>query len=662
MRISIQRFLLFLLLILFVTLYAIFTEYYLAQREETAAVILDSLNDDMSELSYILSKNINGKKGIKSSRAILDRITSNNDFIASIMILGDDDFFYTTNPQYHDVPSKESFYVEPSSTAYERLESGKGLEGVVRYYKEDQLHLLTLIFFLDQEEISFRIKQNKTKFFISFGLFPLVILIIFGWMLRHFITKPLEKLRQFAYYQSEIPDFFPLRELESIRYSMLQTFDRLELERNELYKMARTDSLSGIANRNALDEYLERLIAETSRTKKEFALLFIDLDNFKSINDALGHNIGDGLLQEVALIIEDVLRSNDFVARIGGDEFLVVINHYHSIKELITIIERLQTHLSLPRIIQSHPIEITSSIGIAFYPKDGDDIISLMQHADIAMYEAKKKGRSQFHFFTEELNQEVQRAISLDKAMRKALENNEYEIYYQPKIDLNNNEIVGAEALIRWISPKEGIIPPSHFIPAAEDNGFIIVLGKWILKQAMNQQAKWKAAGIDIIISINVATLQLLDKNFERVFKRLLKESDVDPEKIDVEITEYLFLDQNKKNSDVLNMLHDCGVTISLDDFGTGYSSLSYLKQFPIDNLKIDKSFIDDYNTTKGAVFIDTIINLGNTLNMTITAEGVESQQQVDFLKKSKCTFYQGFHTAKPLKVSEFVDFYHSYK
>ena len=422
--------------------------------------------------------------------------------------------------------------------------------------------------------------------------------------------------------------------------------------------MARTDSLSGLANRNALNEYLERLILQCQRSDEEFAFLFLDLDHFKAINDSLGHNVGDELLRNIASIIDEVLRPKDFIARVGGDEFVVILQEYSSIMDLTNVTQRILDQLSRTWVIQTYPISITSSVGIAFYPKDGHDIISLMKHSDIAMYEAKQKGRARYHFFTEELNQKVQNTIGLNNEMVEALKNKEYELYYQPKVDVRTSKIIGAEALIRWISPSKGIISPDVFIPLAEENNFILQLGEWVVNEAIEQQSKFKRQNIDISISINISAKQILADGFTHNFVKTLERNNIRPESIDIEITEYMFLEETEDSSKVLHELHKLGVTISLDDFGTGYSSLSYLKEYPIDYLKIDKSFIDDYATDKGTVFLETIVKMGQTLHMKVIAEGIEEKEQLEYLKSVGCNQYQGYYFSKPLPAKEFIELY----
>lgn len=654
----IQRFILLITLLLTLSIYVLFGYYFFKQEERMASVVLQTLNSNLSETSYQLSKNIKNREDIVLSRPVLDRIAANQPYISAIVVLDGNKAVLSTDPHY----GAESVCIEhtPLESAYKTLTEKKSLEQEIRFYAGNIPQTLTLAYILDRDEIQTHFIKNKKEFILYFGLLPVILLFMMFMLLRRYISIPLERLRQFAYYQSAIPDVFKVRELESIRYSMVQTFSRLESEKNELYLIARTDALSGLANRNSLDEYLLKLISLCERETKQFAFLFLDIDHFKSINDSLGHNVGDELLQNVASVIQKVVRPNDIVARIGGDEFVIILQDYDTYLELSNIIERIQKQLMRPWLIQNHPIHITSSVGIALYPDDGTDIVTLMKHSDIAMYQAKKQGRAQYQFFTQELNKSIQHLIQLDKEMRWALEHSEYELYYQPKIDLQSGEIVGAEALIRWISPERGMIVPDTFIPLAEENGFIVKLGDWIIDEALDQHLKWKEMGIDIIFSINIAAKQLLEVGFVEKLIEKIETKKVNPAKIDIEITEYMFIEANKESHSILNAISDYGISISLDDFGTGYSSLSYLKKFPIDYLKIDKTFLDDYNTEDGAVFIETIVKMGQVLKIKIVAEGVEEEAQVNFLKEIGCDQYQGYYCSKPLKVTDFETKYHS--
>lgn len=634
----------------------IFSYYFFKQEEEIANVILKSLKNNIGETSYTLSKNIEKKEDILAHRALLDRIASNEDFIKAILVFDNEKLLLTTDPSHKTLD--KNIGNNKLNSSYKKLIEQKYIEEDIWLYEGKNKKRLLLFYIFEDEQIRSHFVKNKLDFILYFGLLPILALIFLIILLRIYITKPLEILRQYAYYNTKVPKAFKLRELEAIRHSMVDSFSRLENEKKELYLMARTDSLSGLANRNSLNEFLERLIPTANRNNQEFAFLFLDIDHFKTVNDSLGHNIGDELLQNIASIIKKTLRPNDFIARIGGDEFIIIIQDYKSYIELSQIIQRIQKYLNRPWVIQTHPINISCSIGVAFFPKNGKDIFSLLKNADIAMYEAKKLGRNQYHFFTEELNQVVQNTIKLDKDMRQALKNNEYCLYYQPKIDLLTSKIIGVEALIRWNNPINGFIPPNIFIPLAEENGFIKELGFWIIEEALNQHLKWKKVGIDINISINISAKQLSDKDFVPKFIKNLKIKNINPSKIDLEITEYIFIEESTHTNNNLNKLHDLGVTISLDDFGTGYSSLSYLKKFPIDYLKIDKAFLDDFNSVDGAIFLETIVKMGQMLKIKVIAEGVESQEQIDYLKSISCDFYQGYYFSKPLSSKDFEKLY----
>ena len=657
LKISIQKFIIFITFILISILIAVFLDFYWKQQEKTASVILKNTKAELAEVSYIISKKLNDKGHLSIYRPLLDRMSAQNSYIDAIVIHDGQNILLSTDPFYKKILPTDALK-DSKTSLYKQLRSKKVIEDKLRFYVGNKVESLQVVFVLDKDEIDLLFKERNADFIFYFILIPLLIIFMTWIVVRKFIVKPLEELRQFAYYQNSVPKAFLLRELEVIRYSMVETFSRLENEKKELYTVARTDLLSGLANRNALLEYMERLIASSKREGKEFAVLFLDLDHFKSVNDALGHNVGDELLKKIASKIDTILRSPDFIARVGGDEFVIILQEYHSLLELTNVIDRIQKTLEETWLVQANPLHISSSIGIAFYPKDGEDIVSLMKNSDIAMYEAKKNGRAGYHFFTEELNQRVQDTIRLEQEMKYALINDEYELFYQPKVDINTGKIIAAEALIRWISPTKGMVGPDIFIPLAEEDGFILELGDWIFKKAVQQQILFKQKGIDIKISINLSPKQLLVDDFAQHFMQFMKETGVHFNFIDVEVTENLFLQHNNKNMEVLNTLHREGVSISLDDFGTGYSSLSYLKDFPIDYLKIDKTFMDDFDQERGRIFIETIVKMGQTLNMKVIAEGVETQEQLEYLKNINCDQYQGYFCSKPMNVKDFEDFY----
>ena len=656
MIINIRTLILAFLVFVLVSLYTIFSYYLNEQEDKLAKIILKTLNNNIVETNYTISKIIKSQDDIFLFKAQLDRYSANDDFIAAIAIFDNaDKLLLTTDPDYKTTQIQEN---TQDDSSYNKLSTKKYIEDEIKFYQGKDLKKLRLIYFLEQDELNAHFIKNRIEYITYFGIPPIIIFLIIFMFLRKYVTKPLEELRQYAYYNNIVPKAFKIRELESIRYSMVDTFSRLETEKKELYLMARTDSLSGLSNRNSLNEYLERLILNFKRTKKEFAFLYIDIDHFKSVNDSLGHNIGDELLQSISLLFKKILRPSDFISRIGGDEFVIIIQDYDSYFDLSNVINRIQKELSKNWTIKTNPITISCSIGISFYPKDGKTQVDLMKNADIAMYEAKKLGRNQYHFYTEKLNETVQKAILLDRNMRLALKNNEYQLYYQPKVDIKSSKITSVEALIRWVSPKEGIINPSTFIPLAEENNFIQELGEWIINDVLKQYVLWREHGIDIAISINISAKQLLIPDFANNMISKLKILKIPASKIDLEITEYIFMQDSRVTKVNLNKLHDYGISISMDDFGTGYSSLSYLKKFPINYLKIDKSFIDDFNTKEGSVFVETIVKLAQTLNIKIIAEGIEKIEQLEYLDQIKCDEYQGFYCSKPLSAKDLEEFY----
>jgi diguanylate cyclase len=642
-----------------IILYAIFSTYYFNQREVTAKIISSSIKNDLSELSYVLSKHIR-KESVTTARALIDRKSANNNYINAIAIFDNETLLLTTDPQFSVLLTSSQTYLKPHQDTYNKLMDTLVFQDYIYYYEGKNQKSFTILFLVDQQFLHQSFTQARTTFlFLFLFLFIPIFTLLFFWIvISKLIINPLEMLRQYAYYHERVPKAFKIHEIEYIRSSMVQTFSQLEQERKELYNISRTDTLSGLANRDYLQERVEQIIEQCNRTKKEFALLFLDLDHFKSVNDSLGHDIGDELLKSVAATIQDVVRLNDVVARIGGDEFVIVLTEYKDDLELVEIIHRIQTQLMKPWQIKTFPINITSSIGITLYPKDGTDLLTLMKNADIAMYEAKEKGRKGYHFFTETLNIKTQEYIEITNSMINAVTNNEYELFYQPQNSVSTGEIIGAEALIRWNHPDKGLISPVTFIPIAEHSGYIVDIGKWVLQTALKQKETWENEGIDIKLSINVAAKQILEKDFIEHLQSLLNQYQINRKNIFLEITEYIFIHDSDAVLKTFQEIKAMGIKISLDDFGTGYSSLSYLKTFPMDVLKIDKVFLDDYSSEEGSIFIKTIINMAQTLSLKVVAEGVETQEQALYLKELRCDFFQGYYCSKPLPVKEFSTLY----
>lgn len=425
----------------------------------------------------------------------------------------------------------------------------------------------------------------------------------------------------------------------------------------ELNYLAQHDSLTGISNRMNLYTQMEHVIAASKREHSKFAVLFLDLDYFKNINDTLGHDVGDALLQQVVERIKPNIRDEDLFARIGGDEFLIVltkVNEHH----LSNVINKVMEMLREEYCIEDHTFKMSSSVGIALYPDDGSDTTTLMKNADIAMYKAKKMGRDNFSFFTEAMNIEVQNEIRMEMDMFKALEKNEFLFHFQPKVETVSNRIIGAEALIRWNHSEKGMIYPDSFIPLAENTGFIVKLGRWVIEEGCRSIAEFNRTGRDELhLSINISTYQIHNDDIVGVIKEALRINNIAPWQLYIEITESVMLKKTETTIEILKKIKAMGVNICLDDFGTGYSSLSYLNQYPVDSIKIDKSFVHliDKDGSK-AVLLDTIIAMGETLDLKIIAEGVEEEYQREYLIQKECAYYQGYLFSIPLEKQRYMD------
>jgi diguanylate cyclase (GGDEF)-like protein len=635
--------------------YAVFGNSYLEQRNQIANVMIQSIRNELADVSYALSKTVKDVRDIKQFKALLDRTAANNDLVDAILVSQGSRVLLVTDPSYAVVPAAEDIALDPSNVDLAALLSKTAIAASVRFYQSDKPTRLDVLFFVDQDYVRRRLSTGLSEFLYWQGLAPLAVLVVLWLFLHKAIVQPFRRLQLYAHSPAHLPLPFTVKELESLRQTLTATYSRLQQEKNELYRLSTTDDLCGLANRNSLNEHLLRLIAACSRQRSEFAVVFLDLDNFKSVNDTLGHKAGDLLLGHVANALKVLLRGTDFIARVGGDEFVIVLGHYKDRVELLGVLDRVLTRMKEPWSIGESHFYLSVSMGVAFYPNNGTDPGMLLKNADIAMYEAKRSGRSRYRFFSDALNKAIVDEVELDREMRRALLRGEFEVYFQPKAQVDSNRITGAEALLRWNHPLKGLLTPAVFIHIADRSGFIVELGQWILRQAMAQQVAWREADLcDISISVNISPMQLYDKEFYEYLARSIRDCGIDPGKLDIEITESIFLENTDKNLELLKAIHATGVTISLDDFGTGYSSLAYLKRFPIDTLKIDKSFVDDFGTKSGAIFLNTIVTMGKTLNMQVVAEGVETETQKAYLRSIGCDLYQGYLCSRPVTATEF--------
>jgi diguanylate cyclase (GGDEF)-like protein/PAS domain S-box-containing protein len=418
------------------------------------------------------------------------------------------------------------------------------------------------------------------------------------------------------------------------------------------------DFLTGLPNRLLLNDRLGQAIALAKRRGNDVAVLFMDLDGFKHINDSLGHLVGDRLLQSIAKRLTALIRTPDTISRQGGDEFVVLLQEIETPEDAAVVAKRIIQAVSQVHSIGEHDLFITASIGMSLYPQDGLDGEALMKNADTAMYRAKDSGRQCFKFFKSAMNLRAVERQKMEEELRQALVNEELELYYQPKIDVLTGELVGAEALLRWTHPKRGPVAPVKFIPVAEDSGLILPIGSWVLREACMQAKTWLDQGLPATpMSINVSGVQLQDATFLYEVLAMLEETRLAPELLEMELTESVLLNLPEHAHSALQYLRDLGVTVSIDDFGTGYSSLSALKRLPIDCLKIDQSFLEQVNESPGGAAIAiAIIRMGKSLNLRVVAEGVESRRHLAFLQKYDCDEAQGFFFSQPVPADQFAD------
>jgi diguanylate cyclase (GGDEF)-like protein/PAS domain S-box-containing protein len=427
---------------------------------------------------------------------------------------------------------------------------------------------------------------------------------------------------------------------------------------------ARYDSLTGLPNRLLLNDRLGQAIALAHRHSGQVVVMFLDLDGFKHINDSLGHSAGDELLQSIAKRLEGSIRGPDTVSRQGGDEFIVLLQEIVHPKDAVTVARRVLAALAEAHSIGHHVLHVTASIGLSLYPDDGLDAETLIKNADTAMYQAKESGRGCYKFFSPEMNVRAVERQSIEEDLQGALDREEFTLHYQPKINLKTGAITGAEALIRWRSSTRGSIPPVQFIPVAEDSGLILPIGAWVLREACAQQRAWADAGLLVpAVAVNVSAVQFQDERFLEGLFATLDETGLDPSNLELEVTERVLMKHAECAASILHILRKRGIRVSVDDFGTGYSSLSYLQQFPLDALKIDRSFVCGINTNPGeTAIVNAIINMGRSLNLRVIAEGVETAGDLAFLKAKHCDEAQGFYFSKPVPADQFASFFERHK
>ena len=438
--------------------------------------------------------------------------------------------------------------------------------------------------------------------------------------------------------------------------ALRQQIKNLHASEKDLKFLAQHDSLTRLPNRVLGGELIERAMLGNHRRDLQVALLFVDLDNFKDINDSLGHSAGDAFLKEVSMRLLTAVRVADVVCRQGGDEFLIGLPDMASNDDIAQVAKNVLQHMQAPFILRETEILASCSIGIAVYPKDGRNFEELLRHADLAMYQAKESGRNTYRFFDEDINASIRENLHLISTMRAAIAQNEFVLHYQPIFDLRTHAVVGVEALVRWQNPKLGLVAPNMFIPTAEKSGLIVELGQWVIDEACRQMSAWREAGAPrLTISVNMSPVQFRRGDVEGVIGRALARSGLDPACLELEVTESTLVQDTEKFIAVLQRIKGMGIRISIDDFGTGYSNLSYLQRFAVDKLKIDQSFIKRLtNSSQDAAIVNAIIQMAKSLHLTTNAEGVEDEATRALLSDMGCDLAQGYLLARPMTADQF--------
>jgi diguanylate cyclase (GGDEF)-like protein len=574
----------------------------------------------------------------------------------------------------HKVPEDD---IRNLHTTFEGSHEGISLNGMPATYFFSRLPRTGWTFLIHVPDAAMQRVAMRTVFLIGgIALLLLGSAVVTAYLVARSTVKPIEALRMSALLigRGKVikPQDSGIAEIDAVGAAMIEAGEEIRKARSELEQrvheasaaarqmtfLANHDVLTGVPNRALLNDRLQNALIVAARDQRKLALLFVDIDHFKDVNDSLGHDVGDLLLIEITKCFTAVVRASDTVCRQGGDEFIILIPDIDDNYGAGEVANKLQAQLANIRRIGRHEVRVAGSIGIAIYPDDGVDADTLVKHADLAMYHVKAAGRNGFDFYSRAMTEAVAKRLRLESGLRHAIECNEFIVHYQPKVELTSGRIIGAEALVRWQHPTLGLIPPNQFISVAEGSGLIKPIGSWVLKEACRQNRAWQMAGFGLIpIGVNLSAVQLHQEGFLQEVIDTLKELDLPRDSLEFEVTESVSIHGQENAIEWLRTLKSMGVRLSIDDFGTGYSSLSYLKRLPIDTIKIDQSFVRGITTDPDdAAIIEAIIRMAHSLRLDVIAEGVETVAQLDFLRARDCDQVQGFYYSEPLSAEGFSE------
>jgi diguanylate cyclase (GGDEF)-like protein len=583
---------------------------------------------------------------------------------SAVIELDDGSLFVSEANQYAAFPNS---YISLSNRLFGDLkEISRPLYRPFYFEDNKQQQLIgTLTIFYDTQKLTAKLFNQLQLGLIATLARALLLTLVLTVVFHRFLTQPIARISEaIDKIDPDYPDenLLPMSkahkddELGLVTSKFNQILLQFSQTQNKLRKMATRDPLTGLPNRTLLLETLNVTIQRSRVHKRNFALLFIDLDRFKNVNDSLGHAIGDQFLARIARILERVVGDRGSVARLGGDEFVILADEIQTPSQAADFVDKLLIQLNTPIQLNEHAIHPAASIGISIYPDDGTTAEDLIRHADIAMYSAKAAGSNQWSFFKQQMTDRAAVRLRTEASLHDALKNNEFLLYFQPKFDLKTNKVVGCEALIRW--QKDGrLISPMSFIPVAEETGIIIPIGRWVIEQSCKVIRDWQRKfNYEIPIAVNVASQQFADASLVPDIKQLAIRYQIRPELLEIEITETSLMNDVEQAITKLEQLKSAGFGIAVDDFGTGYSSLSYLRHLPITTMKIDRAFVSDL--PQDSAIASTILMLGRQLDLTIVAEGIENIQQLEWLKDNQCEIGQGFYFSQPLPLAEFEEKY----